>query len=219
MSARDSLERRLRGQRISHAELVKESQQQLQECGHGNIFQAKFIRLLAEAVVSGDSPILFQQRPSIRDPPTNHWQDAYRLVWRYLQEHSLDLTREAALTEFPQFPTIEPLVSGQQSSAHFRAVVQKSDSEPPAFPPKPSGADSLSGSDESAGVGSPLPQGRRGEQLAAITRSSAAEQKPQKVRNASGARKTRIEVAPRGLDRDDSFASAESGGSDIPDQE
>jgi hypothetical protein len=212
MLARDSLDRRLRGQRISHAELVKESQQQLQECGHGNIFRAKFIRLLAEAVVSGDSPILFQQRPSIREPPTNHWQDAYRLVWRYLQEHNLHLTREAALTEFPQFPTIEPLVSGQQSSAHFRALVQKSDSEPPPFPPKPSGADSLSSSEESAGVGSPLPQGRRGEQ-------PAAEQKRQKVRNASGARKARIEVAPRRLDPDDSFASAESGGSDIPDQE
>jgi hypothetical protein len=164
--------------------------------------------------MSDDSPILFQQRPNVRDPPTDHWQAAYGLDSEYLQEYNLHLTREAAFTEFPQFPTVDSLVSRQESSGHFSALVQRFDADPPQSSQKLSDTDSPSGSDESTGVGSPLPQRRRGQQLAGVIQSSAAEQRSQGQRTSSGGRRVRIQATPNRAGADDPLASQESSGSE-----
>lgn len=96
---RKEIERRCRGQRISHAELVAEAQQKLKESGAGNHQRAMFISELAEAVVGNNCPVLCQLQPKIKIRTDIAWLRAYDLAFKFIDEHGLGLTMKTLTIE------------------------------------------------------------------------------------------------------------------------
>jgi hypothetical protein len=121
----------VRGQRISHPELIEEAYSHMVEGGYDNYLRAKFISRLAQLVVKDDSAILFQQRADIRVPSSEAWAGAFELVYSYLVEVNLPDTAQTAKAEYPESERFAKIASGQHSSEHFEALVQLSDSPPP----------------------------------------------------------------------------------------
>jgi hypothetical protein len=137
-----------RGQRISHTELVAESQQRLKECGVSNHQRAYFIRLVAEAVAGNPNPLFAQQQPKKpKSVQTTAWVQAYAIALQYLKELDLRLTLEAVLIERPDVPgtnvsgisnELIRLLSRSGSNASFGDRVQHIGSQPPPSKPKQS---------------------------------------------------------------------------------
>jgi hypothetical protein len=149
----DVLQAHVRGQQISHRELVSESQATLRTCGVGNQLRAEFVSELSQIVRQDNNTLLDHLRPPIsstfnRPPADDHfWSDAYQIAYQYLLDNNLKLTTQAALSECPQSATLGPSIESDQARAMFAALVQ-----PPA---QPSDELSLSGSIGGPGRGSP----------------------------------------------------------------
>jgi hypothetical protein len=101
---RTPLEAKCRGQRISQAELVIESQERLRECGVPNHQRAQCLSLLTQHVVGNPNPVLCQQqpkRPRFKGALPPAWRRAYGLVLNYLKERNLEFTINTVTLERP----------------------------------------------------------------------------------------------------------------------
>jgi hypothetical protein len=87
-----ALRRKVRGQRISHEDLVAEAQQVLLESGIRNYTRADFVNRLAKVVVGNDAPILCQLQPRARENCSPSWLYAWDLVSSFVAQNNLALT-------------------------------------------------------------------------------------------------------------------------------
>jgi hypothetical protein len=95
--------RKCHGQRISHTELIAESQQRVRECGVPNNQRAHCLAMLAGHAVGSENPILCQQQP--KQPKSKMslaWRKAYGLVLSFLDEKSLRFTLDTFAIERPE---------------------------------------------------------------------------------------------------------------------
>jgi hypothetical protein len=114
----------VRGQRISHPDLVKEARAVLADLGVNNLLRAEFITELAQGVVADKQPILCQQRPKVRPVPDKFWRYAFVLVRDYLDENQLSLTQQTADVEFPDFANQYTGLTGTSSSERLQQVLE-----------------------------------------------------------------------------------------------
>jgi hypothetical protein len=99
MSVPVPLDQRIRGQRISHQELVAEAQAVLLRSGVKNQAQADFINLLSKVVVGNPNPIFCQLQPRIRESCSPSWLSAWDLVSSYIAQNNLALTLDTLNVE------------------------------------------------------------------------------------------------------------------------
>ena len=98
------MQKRVRGQRISRAELIAESRAVLAEAGVGNNSRARFLSEVSGLVVKSDNPSFIQLQPTISQHDSDAWLRAYELVFRFLRENGLKETLGAVENEFAQGP-------------------------------------------------------------------------------------------------------------------
>jgi hypothetical protein len=125
---------KIRGQRISESELIREAQAALIEAGIPNRQRAKYIRNLTRVVVGNGTPVLAQLQPKTGRPKHHFlsrldpgfspaWIRAYQFVAAYLNENGLKLTRQTVATEFPALEgTIQSPQSGPQELISYYAT-------------------------------------------------------------------------------------------------
>jgi hypothetical protein len=150
---------RVRGQRISPREVISEAQEKLLQSGCLNCLRAKYISLLASAVAASDSPIFFQQRANIRKCHPPAWLAAYTLVFQYLDDNRLDLTRATSLTECPDLEESHSFGPRQPGDGLEAEAQNAESSDPFARPVAKSLADLASDGDD---VECPLPGSEQG---------------------------------------------------------
>jgi hypothetical protein len=90
---------KLRGQRISEADLIKESQQVLIAAGVPHHERSRFVSGVAEEVVRNPDPVLCQLQPKMVVHTSGAWIRAYQLIFAYLADHEMSLTEETARLE------------------------------------------------------------------------------------------------------------------------
>jgi hypothetical protein len=123
--SRKALPAQVRGQRISHPDLVKEARATLSRLGANNRLRAEFVSELAKVVVPDDQPILCQQHPKVRPVQDKFWKYAFLLVRDYLAENDLQLTEQTAEVEFPEFSTQYSGLTSVSSSEGFQRVLEQ----------------------------------------------------------------------------------------------
>jgi hypothetical protein len=92
-------ESRLRGQRISRTELIRESRETLQRFGVGNHSRAAFIRKISSEVVGSTEPIFVQLQPKLLPHDTDAWANAFSVVFEFLKRNKMTLTLETVEVE------------------------------------------------------------------------------------------------------------------------
>jgi hypothetical protein len=76
--------------------------------------------------------ILLEQRTDIRLIESSAWYEAFVLARKFLVKQQLEHTLAATEAEFKDFTSFPSVTSESQSSEHIDALVQYSDSPPPA---------------------------------------------------------------------------------------
>jgi hypothetical protein len=153
MSRSIPLERQLRGQRISHQELVAEAQAALLRSGMRSYARADFVNQLSKVVVGNRRPVLCQLQPAVREDCAPAWLYAWDLVSSYIAHNNLALTIDTLNAELAQTKqklrlTLKSARNADEefsellfSSASGLSDAEPPDGAPPAPPPRgPAGA-------------------------------------------------------------------------------
>jgi hypothetical protein len=90
---------RLRGQRISRAELIKEGRDVLEAAGVRNHSRAVLLSRATSEVIASDNPLFAQLRPRVGRRDGEPWARAYALVLQYLTERGFGVTLDTAAVE------------------------------------------------------------------------------------------------------------------------
>jgi hypothetical protein len=94
-----SLANKLRGQRISEVDLIRESQQALLTVGVPHHERSRFIAEVATEVVRNPAPIFCQLQPKMVVHTSGAWIRAYQLVLAYLADYELQETEATVKLE------------------------------------------------------------------------------------------------------------------------
>jgi hypothetical protein len=109
-----SITPKVRGQRISEQELIRESQAALEIAGVPNHHRGLYVHDLAAAVVANPQPLFCQlQHKRPKSPLNEAWIRGYQLVFAYLatvrpDHNALVLTKAAISIEYPQLTGLIP---------------------------------------------------------------------------------------------------------------
>jgi hypothetical protein len=90
---------RLRGQRISRAELIAESREVLNAAGARNHSRARLLSLASSDVIASGDPLFAQLQPHVVKRESTAWIRAFALVTQFLAERSLRVTLETTEVE------------------------------------------------------------------------------------------------------------------------
>jgi hypothetical protein len=85
----------------------------------------------ARALAARTKLVLLEQRADVRTMNNRGWREAFALANQFLIDQQLQHTLATTLAEFPNFTRFASDTSGSQSSEHFEALVQQSDSSSP----------------------------------------------------------------------------------------
>jgi hypothetical protein len=90
---------RLRGQRISRDELIRESRDVLKNAGVRHHSRALLLSWASAEVITSDNPAFRQLQPQVLKRDSTPWVRAYAIVSQFLKEHGLAITLATAATE------------------------------------------------------------------------------------------------------------------------
>jgi hypothetical protein len=130
---------RLRGQRISRAELIAESREVLNGAGVRNHSRALLLSLASSDVIASGDPLFAQLQPHVVKRDSEAWVRAFGLVTQFLAERGLKVTLDTADVEHRQGPHA---VSESSSSAEVQLTGLLD-----AAPPKRSIQEKIAGTD------------------------------------------------------------------------
>jgi hypothetical protein len=83
-----------RGQRISKAELIRESREVLDKAGVRRHSRAEFLKLVSAAVHESDNPLFLKLKPTVHSQNSNAWTLSYSFILQYLTQFNLNSTLE-----------------------------------------------------------------------------------------------------------------------------
>jgi hypothetical protein len=170
---------RLRGQRISRAELIAESREVLNGAGVRNHSRARLLSLASSEVIASGDPLFSQLQPHVAKRDSAAWLRAFALVTQFLAERGLKVTLGTTEVENREPPGA---IGDSSSSAEVQLTGLLE-----AAPPKRSIQEKMAGTDRKPPTAA-APAAAAAAAAAATPSPSAEKEEPPK-RKAAATRK------------------------------